>query len=92
MLSHGTRPKKAQTTWFRVTDKTSDLVGGRQAQSFLTLAALAGHGEVEECPPQRRRPRCVEGQQCPEAPAIAKSTPANKTTKADPPEKKQEPS
>jgi hypothetical protein len=33
-------------TWFRVTDKTSDVVGGRQASTFQTLAALAGHGEL----------------------------------------------
>lgn len=26
-------------------DKTSELIGGRQASTFLTLAALAGHGE-----------------------------------------------
>ncbi|WP_156366267.1 DUF5343 domain-containing protein [Agreia sp. Leaf335] len=32
-------------TWFRVKDKTSDLIGGRQASTFLTLAALAGHGD-----------------------------------------------
>lgn len=38
--------KETLTSWFRVTDKTSELVGGRQAQTFLTLAALAGHGEL----------------------------------------------
>lgn len=32
-------------TWFRVKDKTSDLIGKRQANTFLTLASLAGHGE-----------------------------------------------
>jgi len=32
------------THWFRAADKTSDLVGGRQASTFQTLAALAGHG------------------------------------------------
>ena len=31
--------------WFRSSDKTSALVGQRQASTFLTLAALAGHGE-----------------------------------------------
>ncbi|OLT45208.1 hypothetical protein BJF85_02130 [Saccharomonospora sp. CUA-673] len=34
------------THWFRVVDKTSEVVGKRQASSFLTLAALAGHGEL----------------------------------------------
>ncbi|WP_405372309.1 MULTISPECIES: DUF5343 domain-containing protein [unclassified Microbacterium] len=37
--------KDSLTTWFRVKDKTSELIGGRQASTFLTLAALAGHGE-----------------------------------------------
>ncbi len=36
--------------WFRGADKTSALVGQRQATTFLTLAALAGHGEL---PPAR---------------------------------------
>jgi hypothetical protein len=34
------------THWFRASDKTSDLVGQRQASTFQTLAGLAGHGEV----------------------------------------------
>lgn len=33
-------------TWFRTTDKTTELIGQRQAQTFQTLAALGGHGEV----------------------------------------------
>lgn len=32
--------------WFRAADKTSALVGQRQASTFQTLAALAGHGEL----------------------------------------------
>lgn len=36
--------------WFRGADKTSALVGQRQATTFLTLAALSGHGEL---PPAR---------------------------------------
>lgn len=34
--------------WFRGADKTSALVGQRQATTFLTLAALAGHGELPQ--------------------------------------------
>jgi len=34
------------THWFRAADKTSSLVGQRQASTFQTLAALAGHGEA----------------------------------------------
>ncbi|MEU4523452.1 DUF5343 domain-containing protein [Amycolatopsis sp. NPDC024027] len=32
--------------WFRAADKTSELVGKRQATTFQSLAALAGHGEL----------------------------------------------
>lgn len=32
--------------WFRAADKTSELVGRRQAATFQTLAALAGHGQL----------------------------------------------
>ncbi|MGW5191743.1 DUF5343 domain-containing protein [Kribbella sp. NPDC004138] len=32
--------------WFRAADKTSELVGQRQASTFQTLAALAGHGDL----------------------------------------------
>jgi hypothetical protein len=39
-------PKDGLTHWFRVSDKTSDLVGQRQASTFQTLAALAGHGDL----------------------------------------------
>lgn len=38
--------KEDLTRWFRVTDKTSEVTGGRQAATFLNLAALAGHGDV----------------------------------------------
>ena len=34
------------THWFRASDKTSDVVGQRQASTFQTLAALAGHGDL----------------------------------------------
>lgn len=40
-----TEERDTLSTWFRVKDKTSDLIGGRQASTFLTLSALAGHGE-----------------------------------------------
>lgn len=38
--------RTALAHWFRSSDKTSELVGNRQASTFLTLAALAGHGEL----------------------------------------------
>jgi len=39
------------THWFRAADKTSDLVGQRQASTFQTLAALAGHGDIPAARP-----------------------------------------
>src|SRR5258706_7471360 len=39
-------PKGDLTNWFRASDKTSDLVGQRQASTFQVLAALAGHGDL----------------------------------------------
>lgn len=43
-----TADKADLTHWFRAADKTSAVVGQRQASTFLTLAALAGTGEVPE--------------------------------------------
>jgi hypothetical protein len=37
--------KETLTTWFRVSDKTSDVVGGRQAKTFQVLSTIAGHGD-----------------------------------------------
>lgn len=48
------------THWFRGADKTSALVGQRQASTFLTLAALSGYGEL---PPAR-----TNGQKTPTRP------------------------
>jgi Family of unknown function (DUF5343) len=39
-----TATREELATWFRVSDKTSDLIGDRQATTFITLASLAGHG------------------------------------------------
>jgi hypothetical protein len=38
--------KDRLTPWFRASDKTSKVVGQRQASTFQTLAALAGHGDL----------------------------------------------
>lgn len=35
-------------TFFRQTDKSSGVVGKRQANTFITLSGLSGHGEVPE--------------------------------------------
>lgn len=34
--------------WFRMVDKTTDLIGQRQAGTFLTLAGITGHGRPNE--------------------------------------------
>jgi len=65
--------KDVLATWFRVTDKTSELVGGRQAQTFLTLAALAGHGELKRTASKAAGP--TGGKRTPAAkPAVAAAT------------------
>jgi hypothetical protein len=66
------------THWFRSADKTSDLVGQRQASTFLTLAALAGHGDT---PPARAVP--TKRTAAPSVAAAKKST-AKSATSADP--------
>ena len=52
-----TAEREALTNWFRASDKTSALVGQRQASTFLTLAALAGYGK---CPGESFRRRIKE--------------------------------
>jgi hypothetical protein len=44
--------KSELTHWFRAADKTSDLVGQRQASTFQTLVALAGHGDLPAARPK----------------------------------------
>jgi hypothetical protein len=39
-------PREDLGHWFRVSDKTSELVGGRQAGTFLALAAMAGKSDA----------------------------------------------
>jgi hypothetical protein len=39
-------PKEDLIHWFRASDKTSEVIGQRQASTFQTLAALAGHGDL----------------------------------------------
>lgn len=41
-----TTQKSTIAHWFRQSDRSSELVGNRQASTFQTLAALAGQGEV----------------------------------------------
>jgi Family of unknown function (DUF5343) len=68
-------PKGDLTHWFRASDKTSDLVGQRQASTFQTLAALAGHGDL----PAARSSATKKGAAATPGSA-AKKTTAKKTT------------
>lgn len=45
-----TQDRDALVTFFRTSDDSSDVVGKRQAITFMALAALSGHGEIQ---PQR---------------------------------------
>jgi hypothetical protein len=63
------------TPWFRAADKTSDVVGQRQASTFRTLAALAGHGDL---PAARSGPAKKTAAMIPDS--TAKKTTARKTT------------
>jgi hypothetical protein len=46
-----TLPTSSLISFFRTTDKSSDLVGRRQAATFQTLASFAGHGEIPTAKP-----------------------------------------
>lgn len=57
-----TMTKKELTSYFRTTDKTSEVIGGRQAGVFQVFRQLAGHETVEEksspkTPAKTRTPR-----------------------------------
>ncbi len=56
--------------YFRQSDKTSDIIGRRQAGTFLALAGLAGHGEVT--PEAKSKPTAGKAKAKPAATKIAK--------------------
>lgn len=60
--------------WFRGADKTSSVVGQRQATTFLTLAALSGHGEL---PPIR-----TNGQKSSTSPGVPTAKPKTSSPKS----------
>lgn len=47
--------------WFRMVDKTTDLIGGRQASTFLTLAGLTGNGAPAESRAPSKAPTKASG-------------------------------
>ncbi len=63
------------THWFRASDKTSALVGQRQASTFQTLAALAGHGDLPSV-----RPAAAKKTNTATPGSAAKKTTAKETT------------
>lgn len=67
-----TADRSVLTNWFRASDKTSDLVGGRQASTFQALCALAGHADVPKIAPAKKAANA--------ATAPAKKTAAKKAT------------
>lgn len=75
-----TLPAPKLISFFRSTDKTSEIVGQRQANTFQTLAGLSGRGEL---PPVKAA--TAAGQPKKKASASKKTTPLPTDAKASPP-------
>jgi len=50
-------PETKLISFFRTTDQTSALTGKRQANTFQTLAGLAGHGQAPTTVPKAKQPK-----------------------------------
>lgn len=61
--------------WFRASDKTSALVGQRQASTLLTLAALAGHGELPVARPSTSKKTSAASGNAPKKTATKRPVP-----------------
>lgn len=72
--------KDALTTFFRGTDHTSEIVGGRQAGTFQVLAAFAGHGE----PPQPKTSSTKSTTKSPKKGATSATSASTQETRTDP--------
>ncbi len=70
------RPSLAQ--FFRTSDHSTEIVGGRQAGTFQHLAALSGHGQLKTAPRQKTGKNKA-------APVKAKAALPKATTKGTPP-------
>ena len=77
-----TADKGELAQWFRASDKTSELVGTRQATTFLSLAALAGHGPVPEAKSAQAKRPAEPSKAAKKSPAKPKA--ATKETKSPP--------
>ena len=79
-----TLPGETLTAWFRVADKTSALVAKRQARTFTTLAALAGHETRGTNGTSRATATARPAKAAPAAKAAASKTGNPGSTKAAP--------
>lgn len=77
--------KDALTHWFRAADKTSEVVGQRQASAFQTMAALAGHGEVPTARGTPAKKTTAAGVGAPAKKTAVKKTAVKKETPPPPP-------
>ncbi|ESZ64058.1 DUF5343 domain-containing protein [Mesorhizobium sp. L103C131B0] len=65
-----TMSRDALIGYFRSADKTSDIIGSRQAGVFAALRELSGH-HIEEAPPGKPKPASPRRIQAPKRPAKA---------------------
>lgn len=73
-----TLSRKDLTAYFRTTDKTSEVIGGRQAGLFQTLRSVAGYQTTEEkaAPKPQAKVKAPKQQRSPKAKTVAEQTPA----------------
>jgi len=75
-----TLSRKDLTAYFRTTDKTSEVIGGRQAGVFQMFRALAGHHSVEEKTATKSSPKPKQPKSKPPAQPKAKDASASLET------------
>jgi hypothetical protein len=71
-----TQEKSKLVSFFRQADKTSDLIGGRQAETFIRLAGIAGMRELPKTTPRSQASKA--------APRIKKASNSAQTTNKAP--------
>lgn len=71
-----TMTKNDLTGYFRTTDKTSEVIGGRQAGVFQVFRGLAGHESAEDksAPKPASKPRTPKAKQAPKPTTKAANT------------------
>lgn len=78
--------KNELTSYFRTTDKTSEIIGGRQAGLFQAFRALAGHEQVIEKPSSNHtaRPKIAKPKAATRAKSKSLDTEKQETTNSEP--------